>query len=124
MQFFSLSLQLSTAQIDTEDVTVHNLRKLPTCQWRSKQKLIKGGRRRGVKEGGGRASPFSPVMKLGPQENNNVHDIDSSSAFSRGRAVVRERASSREPLPDLSTFAVRFLIFLFYARGAFSLGKI
>lgn len=49
----------------------------------------------GWKEGGGRASPFSPVMKLGLQENNNVHDIDSSFALSRGRSFgnVRQVAS-------------------------------
>lgn len=97
--FFSLSLQLSAVQIDTEDVTVHNIHKLPAYQ----------GWEDGWEEGG-RASPFSPVMKLSPQENNNVHDVDSSSAFSRGRSFgnVRQVAS---PYPTFRPLLSDFFFF-------------
>lgn len=116
--FFSLSLQLSAVQIDTEDVTVHNIHKLPTCHGAQNKSLSRVGGRVG---GGGARFPFQSCYETRPAGKQQCARRRFIIRFFEG-PVVRERASSREPLPDLSTFAVRFFFFL--REGLSHWGKI
>lgn len=80
-----------------------------------KTKAYQGWEKEGCK-GGGARFPFQSCYETRPAGKQQCARHRFIIRFFEG-PVVRERASSREPLPDLSTFAVRFFFIFFMPEG-------